>query len=83
MKPQVVAWELGKRLRDDAIVQLRQRHHHNLVGAAHSGAARPDAHSFRKPCHHGAADCPTLSRHRSPIPTGSASPLLAMADSPC
>ena len=33
MKPQVVAWELGKRLRNDAIVSLRQRHDRDLVGA--------------------------------------------------
>ena len=34
MKPQVVAWELGKRLRDDAIVSADSGHHRHLVRAA-------------------------------------------------
>ena len=42
MKPQVVAWELGKRLRGRCHRELRQRHHRHLVGAPDSRQARPD-----------------------------------------
>ena len=45
MKPQVVAWELGKRLRRRRHRHLRQRNDHDLVGPADSGQARTDAHA--------------------------------------
>ena len=59
MKPQVVAWELGKRLAVRRDRQLRQRHHHHLVGAADSGEAGPDAHPVRQPGEHGVRACLT------------------------
>ena len=43
MKPQVVAWELGKRLARRRHRLLRFRHDHHLVGAPDPGQARPDA----------------------------------------
>ena len=43
MKPQVVAHELGKRLRRRAIVSCDSRHHHDVVRPPHPRATRADA----------------------------------------
>ena len=69
MKPQVVARELGKRLPRRRHRLLRLRHHHHLVGAAHSvrSAARCSRCSGNLAID-GRAACPTRSRRRSPIP---------------
>ena len=68
MKPQVVAWELGKRLSRQRHRLLRFGHDHHLVGAPHSGQARPDVLALRQPGDHGVRACRTPSPRRSPIP---------------
>jgi pyruvate dehydrogenase (quinone)/pyruvate oxidase len=64
MKPQVLARELGERLRDDAVVcLLRQRHHHHLVGAPHPGPPGTDPRRVGQSRQHG--ERPAVCRRRA------------------
>ena len=73
MKPQVVAWELGK----TPIVRRhrlsRFRNYRNLVGAADSCQARADVFAVGNSRHAWPTACPIPSPRKSPIRTGSAS----------
>ena len=69
MKPQVVAHELGKRLRDDAIVCYRLAARSPPGAARHIPMrARPDVLAARATWPPWPAACPTPSPRRSPIP---------------
>jgi pyruvate dehydrogenase (quinone) len=82
MKPQVVAWELGKRLSAQAIVSCDSgRSPPGSHARSRSGAARCARSRARWPPWPTAS--PTPSPPRSPIRTASASPSWATAASPC
>ena len=83
MKPQVVAWELGRRLRDRGHRRVRQRHDHDLVGAQHPGEARPDALGLGQPRQHGARGALRHRRTGGLSRAASAWPSWATAGSPC
>ena len=83
MKPQVVAWELGKLLRNDAIVSCDSGTI-TTWWARQIRAKRGQMHTcLRKSGDAWPAACPTRSRLKSLIPIGSALHSLAMAASPC
>jgi pyruvate dehydrogenase (quinone)/pyruvate oxidase len=70
MKPQVVTWELGKRLAPDAIVFGGFRHYRNLVRPTDTSSTRPKIFSIRKPRHH--AQWLTLRHRRAGCLSGTA-----------
>jgi pyruvate dehydrogenase (quinone) len=82
MKPQVLARELGQRLRSDAIVACDS----GTIAtwwARHIPARRGQMHSLSGIWPPWRPDCRTRSLRRSPIPTGRSSPSSATAASRC